>query len=308
MAVIAALADAKFWLTELKLAVTESESEESALGSKSETFVTMLLEFMKATIGPEVNIEAKVPVGVMLPAAIAENKEAAEEAEANAELIEANSELKLVVLDESVAVELDDDESFEAFEEVPVEDEAVPVDDEAAPVDEAVPVDDESLEDAPVEAEVIDESVTLVALALVVELAFELAPDSLATLALDALATLAELALAALALILATMLLKLACALALLKLALTLPNAEAKSPLAAVPLPATIAEVILAIFSIMEVSVAVARKAEASDNWEAKEGLVAVKTYADMEASFELKEAAETEALTAAMTELIEAS
>lgn len=48
---------------------------------------------MKATRGPAVtlaNMEARVPVGVTLPTAIAEYREAAEEAEARAELMEAS--------------------------------------------------------------------------------------------------------------------------------------------------------------------------------------------------------------------------
>jgi hypothetical protein len=71
-------------------------AEEMAEGRSAETLLTTLLAFMNATIGPvadivaALNIEAKVPVGVTLPAAMAEYKEAAEEAEAKAELKEAN--------------------------------------------------------------------------------------------------------------------------------------------------------------------------------------------------------------------------
>lgn len=161
--------------------------EDKALGINWFTSLTTLLAFMKATIGAVVTgkTEARVPVGVMLPAAIAEYNDAAEEAEAKAELKEAKSTLEVSVAEEVSVTEVTE------------------------------------------EAE---------------------------------LATLLELELA------------------LAILALTLESAEASDSLATAPSPFNKAEVMEAIFSIMAESVAVAIIAEACDSWDAKTGLVAVRT------------------------------
>lgn len=155
--------------------------EDKALGINWFTSLTTLLAFMKATIGAVVTgkTEARVPVGVMLPAAIAEYNDAAEEAEAKAELKEAKSTLEVSVTEVTEEAEL---------------------------------------------------------------------------------ATLLELELA------------------LAILALTLESAEASDSLATAPSPFNKAEVMEAIFSIMAESVAVAIIAEACDSWDAKTGLVAVRT------------------------------
>lgn len=163
--------------------------EDKALGINWFTSLTTLLAFMKATIGAVVTgkTEARVPVGVMLPAAIAEYNDAAEEAEAKAELKEAKSTLEVSVAEEVSVTEVTE------------------------------------------EAE----------LATLLELELELA---------------------------------------LAILALTLESAEASDSLATAPSPFNKAEVMEAIFSIMAESVAVAIIAEACDSWDAKAGLVAVRT------------------------------